>query len=113
MVTHWLVGYLSALVAGATKRLPEVRVQLLINPRNMTYMVMYDHVHPLPDVRYDITCRATMTGNTLPVIAFPSRNCHTTVITGPYSVPEGPWVPVYQFFRYDRLGLSCHHDSLP
>ena len=99
MVTHWLVGYLSAPVAGATKRLPEIRAQPLINPQNMTHMVMYDRVHPLPDVRYDVTCRATMTGNALPVIAFPSHNCHTAVITGPYSVPKGPWVPVYRFFR--------------
>ena len=35
----------------------------------------------------------------LPVIAFPSRNCHTAVITGLYSVPKGPWVLVYRFFR--------------
>ena len=46
MVTHWLVGYLSAPVAGATKRLPEIRAQLLINPGNMMHTVMYDHVHP-------------------------------------------------------------------
>ena len=98
-MTHWLVGYLSAPVAGATKRLPKVRAQPLINPQNMMHMVTYDCVHPLPDVQYDITCRATTTGNALPVIAFPSRNCHTAVITGPYSVPEGPWVPVYWFFQ--------------
>ena len=50
-VTHWLVGYLSAPVAGATKRLPEVRAQLLINPWNMTHTVTYDRVRPLPDVQ--------------------------------------------------------------
>ena len=50
MVTHWLVGYLSAPVAGATKRLPEIRAQPLINPRNMTHMVTYDHMHPLLDI---------------------------------------------------------------
>ena len=78
MVTHWLVGYLSALVAEATKRLPEIRVQLLINPRNMMHTVMYDHARPLPDVRYNVTCRATTTGNRVashcffhPVIAIP------------------------------------------
>ena len=97
-MTHWLVGYLSAPVTGATKRLPKVRVQLLINPRNMMHMVMYDCMHPLPEVRYDFTCKATMTGNALPDVAFRSRNCHTVVITGPYSVPEGSWVLVYQFF---------------
>ena len=98
-VTHWLVGYLSAPVTRATKRLPEVRAQLLINPRNMMHTVTYHCVRPLPDVQYDITCRATMTGNALPVIAFPPHKRHTAMITGLYSVPEGPWVPVYWFFR--------------
>ena len=101
-VTHWLVGYLSAPVTGATKRLPEVRAQPLINPRNMTHTVMYDRMRPLPDIRYDVMCQATTTGNVSPVIAFLSRNCHTAVITGPYSVPEGPWVPVYPFFPVER-----------
>ena len=106
MKTHWLVGYLSALVAGATKRLPEIRVQPLINPQNMTHMVMYDHVCPLPDVRYDITCWATTTGNALPVIAFPSRNCHTVVITGRTQCPKGPGYRSTGFSGRTGLGLA-------
>ena len=108
MVTHWLVGYLSAPVAGATKRLPEIRAQPLINPRNMMHTAMYDCVRPLPDVRYDVMCRATTTGNVLPVVAFPSCNCHTVVITGPYSVPEviGPGYRSTGFSGRTGLGLA-------
>ena len=105
-MTHWLVGYLSALVARATKRPPKIRVQLLINPRNMMHMVMYDHVRPLPDVRYDLTYRATTTGNTLPVVAFPSRNCHTVVITGCAQCPKGPGYRSTGFSSRTGLGLA-------
>ena len=48
----------------------------------MTHTVTYHRVRPLPDVRYDVTCRATMTGNVLPVVAFLSRKRHTAMITG-------------------------------
>ena len=95
-MTHWLVGYLSAPVTGATKRLPEVRAQPLINPRNMTHTVMYDRVHPFPDVRYDITCWATTTGNALPVIAFPSRT----------QCPKGPGYWSTGFSGRTGLGLA-------
>ena len=106
MVTHWLVGYLSAPVARATKRLSEIRVQLLINLRNMTHTVTYDRVCPLPDVRYDVTCRTTMTGNALPVIAFPSCNCHTVVITGRTQCPKGPGYRSTGFSGRTGLGLA-------
>ena len=106
MVAHWLVGYLSALVARATKRLPEIRVQPLINPRNMTHMVMYDRVCPLPDIQYDVMCWATTTGNTLPVVAFPSRNCHTAVITGSTQCPKGPGYRSTSFSSRTGLGLA-------
>ena len=102
-MTRW---YLSALVAGATKRLPEIRAQPLINPRNMTYTVTYDHMHPLPDIRYDVTCQATMTSNTLPVIAFPSRNCHTAVIMGHTQCPKGPGYRSTGFSSRTGLGLA-------
>ena len=106
MVTHWLVGYLSAPVAGATKRLPKIRAQLLINPRNMMHTVTYDRVRPLPDVRYDVTCRATTTGNALPVVAFPSHNCHTAVITGSTQCPKGPGYRSTGFSSRTGLGLA-------
>ena len=83
-----------------------MRAQPLINPRNMTHMVTYDRMRPLPDVRYDVTCRATMTGNTLPVIAFPSRNCHTVVITGRTQCPKGPVYRSTGFFGRTGLGLA-------
>ena len=105
-MTHWLVGYLSALVVGATKRLPEIRAQPLINPRNMMHTVTYDHVRPLPDVRYDVMCQATTTGNVLPVVAFPSRNCHTAVITGRTQCPKGPGYRSTGFSGRTGLGLA-------
>ena len=98
-MTHWLVGYLSAPATGAAKRLSRTRVQLLLYLQNMTHAATYNRVCPLPDVRYDVTSRATVTGNVLPVVAFPSRNQHIVVFTGPYPEPEGPWIPVYRFFR--------------
>ena len=106
MVTHWLVGYLSAPVAGATKRLPEIRAQPLINPKNMTYMVTYDRVCPLPDIRYDVACWATTTGNVLPVVAFPSHNCHTAVITGHTQCLKGPGYRSTGFSGRTGLGLA-------
>ena len=54
----------------------------LINPWNMMHMVTYDRMRPLPDVQYDVMCWTTSTGNVLPVIAFPSRNCHTAADYG-------------------------------
>ena len=62
------------------------------------HTVTYDRVHPLPDVQYDITCRGTTTGNVLPVVAFPSRNCQTMVITGHTQCLKGP--------GYRSTGLS-------
>ena len=103
MVTHWLVGYLSAPVVGATKRPPEIRAQPLINPRNMMHTVTYDHIGPLPDVQYDVT---STTSNALPVVAFPSRNCHTVVITGRTQCLKGPGYQSTSFSGRTGLGLA-------
>ena len=70
------------------------------------HTVMYDHVRPLPDVRYDVTCRATMTDNALPVVAFPSHNCHTAVITGPSQHSKDPGYWSTGFSGRTDLGLG-------
>ena len=111
MVTHWLVGYLSALATGAAKRLPGTRAQPLLYPRNVMHVATYNCMCPLPDVRYDVMSWATATGNALPVVAFLSRNRHTAVFIGPYPVPGGPWVWYTGLPSATGLGLTCHHDT--
>ena len=76
----------------------------------MTYAATYNRIRHLPDVQYDITSWATTVGNALPAVAFPSRNRHTTVFTGPYPGPEGLDTQYTSISSTKRSWLCYHRD---
>ena len=80
----------------------------------MTYAATHNHICHLPDVRYDVTSQATTIGNALLAVAFPSRNQHIVVFTGPYPGPRGPWQPVHWSFQCKKVmaSLSPWHSPL-
>ena len=63
---------------------PGTRAQPLLYLWIMMYVATYNRICHLPDIRYDVTSRATTVGNVLPAVAFPSRDQHTVVFTGLY-----------------------------
>ena len=76
----------------------------------MTYVATYKRICHIPDVRYDIMSRATMVGNALLALAFPSRDRHTMVFTGPYLGREGPDTRYTGLSSTKRSWLPYHRD---
>ena len=76
----------------------------------MTYAATYNRICHLPDVRYDITSWVTTVRNALPAVAFPSRDRHTMVFTGPYLGTEGSDTRYTGVSGTKRSWLCYHRD---
>ena len=92
MVTQLASGVFKYSSSWRNKKTPRDKAQPLLYLWIMTYAATYNCIRHLPDIhiQYDVTSWVTKVGNALPAVAFPSRNQHTAVFTGPYPGPGGP-----------------------